>query len=65
MLLPFDKEPSEAEQAKIRRRLLTRDVWHEGRVAAMQDALKGIADDPSPMAAAVRLLLVAQLGPLA
>lgn len=63
--IPLDPEPSEAEQAKIRRRLLTRDSTQENRVASMQEIRAALAADKSPIAAAVRLLLADRLGPLA
>lgn len=59
--IPFDPEPSPAEQKAIRLRLLTRDAAHEDRVVAMAtaaDNLTTLAD----VAAAVRLLLANALG---
>lgn len=66
--IPFDHEPSEVEQSAIRLRLLTRDAAHEAQVKAMQAALADIRANPTTpaeLAAAVELLLVAQLGVLA
>lgn len=68
LVIPFDIEPTPAEQAAIRRRLLTRDAAHEAQVKAMQDALAGLgqtANTPTEIVNALRLLLRAELGPLA
>lgn len=63
LVLPFDPEPSEADQAAIRLRLLTRDADHEAQVTQMRAALNDLAGD-DPLTNAVRLLLDVQLGPL-
>lgn len=63
LVLPFDPEPSEAEQSAIRLRLLTRDAAHEAQVTQMRAALNDLAGD-DPLTNAVRLLLDVQLGPL-
>ncbi len=54
LCLPFDVEPTPAEQVLIRRRLMTRDAAHEAWVAAVVAERDAIAVD-SP---ANRLLLL-------
>lgn len=54
LCLPFDVEPSLAEQVLIRRRLMTRDAEHEAWVAAVADAVADVAPDTP----AHRLLLL-------
>lgn len=63
--IPFEPEPSEAEQAAIRRRLLTRDADDEAEVAEMQLALANLADNPNELARGLKVVLRRLLGPLA
>lgn len=58
--LPFDPEPTDAEQTLIRRRLLTRDAAHEARVAALLASAADLST-PASLASAVRLLLTEAL----
>lgn len=47
LVLPFDVDPTPAEQALICRRLMTRDAAHETWVGAVSDALAAIPEtDP-------------------
>jgi hypothetical protein len=66
--IPFDTEPTDAEQAAIRLRLLTRDAAHEAQVKAMRSALTELRASPTTpreLADAVALLLEVELGDLA
>lgn len=58
--ITFDREPTVAEQALIRRRLLTRDAAHEARATAFVAAAANLGT-PDGVAAAVRLLLTEAL----
>ena len=61
--IPFDPEPSEAEQELIVRRLLTADDAEESAVARMHDLLDQLTAS-DPLTTAVRLLLCDRLGRL-
>ena len=57
--LPFDGEPSAAEQVKIRRRLLTADAAEEARVtemAAARTRLRGVTNKTADQQALLALL---------
>ena len=62
--IPFDPEPTESEQGQIRRRLLTKTPEEEAWVGALLDAYADLAEDPTPVATATRLLIQDRLGPL-
>lgn len=61
LVIPFDPEPTENEQARIRRRLLTVDAAHETEVATMQEALAALDGRTGAIAEGLRLLLNAHL----
>ena len=61
--IPFDPEPTDAEQELIVRRLLTRDGAEETAVCAMQAVLDSLTET-DPLTTAVRLLLNDRLGRL-
>lgn len=70
LVIPFDREPSAAEQKAIVRRLCTADAAEEARVKAMQECLAAIPEEPGTLATpsesaavrkAVRLLLLCEL----
>lgn len=65
LVIPFDPEPSEAEQAAIARRLLSVDDAAEAEVAQWQAAFAGLEGDTSPMGVAMRAFLADKLGSLA
>lgn len=44
LVLPFDVEPTAAEQLLIRRRLMTRDTEHEARVTAIRAAADALPE---------------------
>jgi hypothetical protein len=51
LVLPLDKDPTEAELVKIKRRLRTKDAEEEalvGEWAAKRDELKALTDLPEP-----------------
>lgn len=58
--IPFNPEPTAAEQKLIRRRLLTRDSAHEARVTAFVAAAANLGT-PEGVADAIRLLLTEAL----
>lgn len=62
--IPFDPEPTPAEQDAIRRRLLTRDEAQETRLVRMREVADALADDDRPLAKGVRLLLEERLAQL-
>lgn len=52
LVLPFDPEPSEVEQVRIRRRLMTRDADHEAWVGECVAALERFESSADEAAAA-------------
>lgn len=60
--IPFDSEPTPAEQRRIRRRLLTSDAAQEQMVAELLSAGNAMPD--GPVAKVLRLLIRERLGPL-
>lgn len=62
--IPFDPEPTDAEQERIRRRLMTPTDDQETRVGKLVAAHAALVSDTSPAAVALRLLIEDRLGPL-
>ena len=61
LVLPFDPEPSAAEQRLIRRRLMTEDAAHEAWVSDVVDAVSDLDALPS-LTPAERLLRLLAAG---